>query len=129
MDVDKLFVLIYSNADDNAKRYKAQRCYLPKRIIKSYDVIINGNNFHDQLIGSDVKRYKKKLIIRKLTTRQDKDYVIGCLLDCDYIKNHYRLIAVDMSRQKELDADGKATLQTKFVRQLKNTDSVYADGT
>ena len=26
---------------------------------------------------------------------------MGCLLEYKYIKNHYRLIAVDLSRQKE----------------------------
>ena len=44
---------------------------------------------------------------------------MGCLLDCDYIKYHYRLIAVDSSRQKELDADPKAIQQIEFVRQIK----------
>ena len=34
-------------------------------------------------------------------------------------KNHYRLIAVDLSRQKELDADPKAIQQIEFVGQLK----------
>ena len=29
-------------------------------------------------------------------------------LDYDYIKNHYRLIAVDLRTEKELDADPKA---------------------
>ena len=37
---------------------------------------------------------------RKLTIRQGEDYTTGCLLDYDYIKNLYRLIAVDLSRQK-----------------------------
>ena len=45
---------------------------------------------------------------RKLTTRQGEDYITGCLLDYDYIKNHYRLIAVDLSRQKELHKDPKS---------------------
>ena len=40
---------------------------MPKSINKNYDVIINGENFFDQPIDSDIKRYKK---IRKLTTRQ-----------------------------------------------------------
>ena len=31
---------------------------------------------------------------------QGEDYTAGCLLDYDYIKNHYRLIAVDLSSQK-----------------------------
>ena len=44
---------------------------------------------------SDIKRYEK---IRKLTTGQD--YFNGCLLDYDYIKNHYRLKADDLRRQK-----------------------------
>ena len=43
--------------------------------------------------------------ITKLTTEQGEDYTTVCLLDYNYIKNNYRLIAVDLSRQKELDAD------------------------
>ena len=44
------------------------------------------------------------------------------MLDYDYIKNHYRLIAVDLSRQKELDADPKAIQQIEFVGQSKKLD-------
>ena len=36
------------------------------------------------------------------------------------IKNHYRLITVDLSRQKELDADPKTIQQIEFVGQLRN---------
>ena len=46
-DVNRLFVLIYSNADDNAKRYKSRRYCLLKGVIKSYNVIISGENFYD----------------------------------------------------------------------------------
>ena len=46
--VDKLFVLLYSNQDDNFKRFKTRRYYLPKGIIEKYNVIINGKSFHDQ---------------------------------------------------------------------------------
>ena len=45
------------------------------------------------------------------------------MLDYEYIKNHYRLIAVDSSRQKELDADPKAIQQIQFVEQLKKLDN------
>ena len=44
-------------------------------------------------------------------------------------KNHYRLIAVDLSRQKQLDADPKAIQQLEFVGQLKNADGTNADET
>ena len=50
------------------------------------------DHHYDQPIDSDIKRYGE---IRKLTTGQAEDYATGCLLDYDYIKNHYRLIAVD----------------------------------
>ena len=42
------------------------------------------------------------------------------MFDYDYIKNLYKLIAVDLSRQKELDADQKAIQKIRFVGQLKN---------
>ena len=57
-------------------------------------------------------------------------YITGCLLDYNYIKNHYRSITVDLSRQKELEADSKAIQQVEFVRQLKkNVDGINAAGT
>ena len=101
-----------------------------KRCNKNYNVIISGKNFYDQLTDSDIKRCEE---IRKLTTGQGEDHTTGCLLDYDYIKNHYRLITVDLSRQKELDADSKAIQQIEFVGQLKklnnandNSESMFA---
>ena len=79
---------------------------------------INEKKIYDQATDSNIKRYKE---IRKLTTGTGENYTSGCLLDYDYIKNHYRLIAVDLSRQKELDADPKAIQQIKFVGQLKKS--------
>ena len=60
----------------------------------------------------DIKQYEE---IRKQTTDQVEDYTIGCLLEYYYVKNHYRLIAVDLSRHKESDADFKAIQQVEFV--------------
>ena len=77
---------------------------IPFGIIKNYHVIINGKKFYDQAIDSDIKSFKE---IRKLSTRQCEDYTIRCLLDYEYIKYHYGLIIVDLSRQKELDTDLK----------------------
>ena len=55
--------------------------------------------------------------------------VFMILLGYDYIKNHYRLIAVDLSRQKELDADPKAIQEIEFVWQLKNLGRINANRT
>ena len=62
-----MFGLIYSNQDGNAKRYDAGSYYLPKGIIKNYNVIINRENFFDQRIDSEIKKYEE---IRKLTAGQ-----------------------------------------------------------
>ena len=58
----------------------------------------------------------------KLTTGQGEDYTTGYLLHYDYIKINYRLIAVGLSRKKELDADPKAIQQKEFAGQLKKLD-------
>ena len=54
--------------------------YLPKGIIVNYNVIVNGKNFYEQAIDSDIKQYKE---IRKLKTGQGKDWTTGNLLDYD----------------------------------------------
>ena len=94
--------------------------YLTKEIINNHYVFINRKNVYDQAIDSDIKRFEE---IRKLTTGQGEDYTTGCLLDYDYVKSHYKLIAVDLSRQKELDVDPKAIQQTELIGQLKKLDA------
>ena len=59
---------------------------LSKGIIKNYKVVINRNNFYDQSVDSDIKWFKE---IRKLTTEEDRDHVLGCFLDHNCIKKHY----------------------------------------
>ena len=78
LEVKRLFILIYTNQDDNVKRFNAKKYYLPKSIIKNYNAIINGRTFYNQLINSDIKRYEE---IRTVTIGQGEDYTIGYLLD------------------------------------------------
>ena len=52
--VMRLFVLVYANEGDNAKKFN-RKSYLPNDIIKNYNVIINGNNFYNQAIDSERK--------------------------------------------------------------------------
>ena len=44
----------------------------------------------------------------KVLTGHGDDYTTGFLLDYAYFKNNYRLIAIDLSKQKALDADPRA---------------------
>ena len=95
--VNRLFVLVYTSHGDNAKRFNAWKYYLPNDIIENYDLIINGKNFYNQPVDSGLKRYEE---IRKLKTGQGEGYTIECLLKYDYIKNQYRLISFNLSRQR-----------------------------
>ena len=92
--VNRLFVLTYTNQDNNTKQYKDSRYYLPKGIFQNYNFIIIGKNFYDQSINFVVKWYKD---IRKLTSQRE-NYTTGCLLGYDYTKYQNKLIAVDLSR-------------------------------
>ena len=75
---------------------------------------------YDQAIDSDIKQYEE---IRKLITGEGEDYTTGRSLDFNYIKNHYRLKTIDLSRKNELEEDAKAIQQIDFVRQLQKVDA------
>ena len=77
--------------------------------------------FYDQPINDQIKKYDE---IRKIATGKGDDYTTGCLLDCQYFKDHYHLTAVDLSKQKELDADPRAIQQTEFYGMLDNNSQV-----
>ena len=50
--------------------------------------------------------------------RKSNDYTTGNLLDYDYFLNHYRLIAIDLSKQIELDnPDSQQQINFKMMKQ------------
>ena len=110
--VNKLFVLSFKNEDG---RTSHSIYYLPKVEIEDYSVIIDGRNFFDQPINSMTKTYEN---IRKIATGQGDDYTTGCLLDYSYFKENYKLIAIDLSKQQQLDADPRAIQQSNFTANL-----------
>ena len=77
--------------------------------------MIDGRCFFDQPINSMNKTYEN---IRKIATGKGDDYTTGCLLDYPYFKEHYKMIAIDLSRQNELDADLRAIQQINFTTNL-----------
>ena len=56
-------------------------------------------NFFDQPAKSDMRTYDN---IRKIATSQEDDYTTGCLLDYNYFNEHYKMIAIDLSKQQDL---------------------------
>ena len=65
--------------------------------------MIDGQNVFDQPIRNNLITYN----IRKIATGQGGDYTTGCLLDYNYFKNYYEMIAIDLRKQQALDTDPK----------------------
>ena len=71
--------------------------------------------FFDQPINSMTKTYKN---IRKIAIGQGDDYTTGCLLDYPFFKDHYKLIAIDSSKQQALNTDPRAIQKINFTANL-----------
>ena len=126
--VRRLFVLAFNsttvnvpnnpinNSNNRVLRNSHTKYFLSRVNITNFNVLIDRRNFYDQPTNDSLKQYVE---IRKTATGQGDDYTTGCLLDYQqYFKDHYNLIATDLSRQKELDADSRAIQQTEFYSML-----------
>ena len=75
---------------------------------------------------NDIEKYRE---LKKVMIGNGEDYTTGSLLDYDYFKKCYKLIAVDLFKQKELDADPRAIQQIGFKYMLEgnndNNSTIY----
>ena len=135
--VNRLFVLVFEDTRaDEAADAPAPRNLVANRVIRdgyrkyfvphvditSYNVLIDGRNFYDQPINDSVRKYDE---IRKIATGKGDNYATGCSLDYGYFKKNYQLIAIDLSKQRELDADPRAIQQIEFIGMLKTRPNVF----
>ena len=81
---------------------------------------MDGRNFYDQLINDLSEQYDE---VRKVSTGHGDDYTTVCLLDYAYFKDNYKLIPVDLSKQKPLDTDPRAIQQIVFQEVVGGTDN------
>ena len=85
-----MLVLAFDNTNNGANKVEKnnpRKYSLSRANITNYNVLIDGRD----------------------------DYTTGCLLGYQYFKDHYQLIAVNLSEQKELDADSRAIQQIDFM--------------
>ena len=113
--VNRLFVLAYGRETDNATENSHRKYFLPRMKIKNCNIETDGRNFYDQAINNTIKQYDE---VRKMSTGQGDDYTNGSLLDFAYFEKGYRLIVVDLSKQKASDADPKAIKHIIFTGQV-----------
>ena len=78
-NVNRLFVLAYQNADD---RHSFSQFYLPRVMVKDFNVIIDKLAFFDLPIKTEEEAYEKIIDISR-----NNEYTTSNLLDYDYFKN------------------------------------------
>ena len=120
--VNRLFVMAYNRVDGQPTRNGQRKYYLSRIRLNTYYVIIDGRNLYDNPIESDIEKYRG---LKKVMTRKGEDYTPGSLLDYNYFIKHYKLVAVDLSKQKELDADPRAIQQIEFKYTLETNSTIY----
>ena len=120
--VNRSFVMAYNRENGQPTRNGQQKYYLPRIDLEKYNVIIDGRNFYDNPIESDIEKYRE---LKKVMIGKGEDYTTGSLLDFNYFDKHYKLVAVDLSKQKELDADPRAIQQIEFKYMLGTSSTIY----
>ena len=116
-NVNRLFVLAHQNVDD---KQSYDEFYLPKVMIKDYNVIIDKLAFFDLPIKTEEEAYEKIIDISR-----NNEYTTGNLLDYDYFKKYYKLIAIDLSKQQVLQENENLIQQINFIGRLAKAANVF----
>ena len=116
-NVNRLFVLAYGQ--NNNDRQSFSRFYLPNVMVKDYNVIIDKLAFFDLPIKTEEEAYEKIIDISR-----NNEYTTGNLLDYDYFKKYYKLIAIDLSKQQVLQENKDLIQQINFIGRLEEATNV-----
>ena len=113
----RLFVLAYQNADD---RQSFSQFFLPKVLVKDFNVIIDKLAFFDLPVKTEEETYEKIIDISR-----NNEYTTGNLLDYDYFKKHYKLIAIDLSKQQVIQENENLIQQINFIGKLEEAANIF----
>ena len=115
---NRLFVLAYGQ--DNNDRQSFSRFYLPNVMVKDYNVITDKLAFFALPIKTEEEAYEKIIGISR-----NNEYTTGNLLDYDYFKKYYKLIAIDLSKQQVLQENEDLIQQINFTGRLTEAANVF----
>ena len=110
-----------NNGNNKVERDSHRKYFLLRVNITNYKVLIDGRYFYYLPVNDQIKKYDELI---KVATGKGDGYTIGCLLVYQYFKDHYQLIAIDLSKQKELDSDPRAIQQIEFYGKLETNSQV-----
>ena len=111
--VNRLFVLSFENEND---RTSFSKYYVPNVQIKDFNVLIDGKSFFDMPIKNGEETYEQIIEMGR-----NNDYTTGSLLDYEYFSKHYKLIAIDLSKQIELE-NPDLKQQINFIERLEREE-------
>ena len=107
-NVNRLFVLSL----ENESKY-----YVPKVEIKDFNVLIDRKSIFEIPVKNKEEVYEEIIEMRK-----NNDYTTGNLLDYEYFKDHYQLIAIDLGKQIELE-NFDLKQQINFIGRLEENNA------
>ena len=93
--VNRLLILWFENEED---RTSFSKYYTPNVQIRDFNVLVDGKSFFDVPVKNKEEAYERIIEISK-----NNDYTTGNLLDYEYFSKHYKLIAIELSQQIELE--------------------------
>ena len=116
-NVNRLFVLAYQTADDRQSFFQF---YLPKVMVKDFNVTIYKLAFFDLHIKTKEEAHEKIIDISR-----NNEHTTGNLLDYDYFKKYYKLIAIDLSKQQVLQENEDLMQQINFIGRFEEAANVF----
>ena len=89
-------------------------------MIKYFNVIIDKLAFFDSPIKTEEEAYEKIIDISR-----NNEYTTGNLLDYDYFKKYYKLIAIVLSKQQVLQENEDLIQQINFIGRLEEAANIF----
>ena len=116
--VNRLFVMEYNRTNGQSTRNGRIKYYLPRIDLEKYNVIIDGRNFYDNPIESDIEKYRelKKVMIGK----GEEDHTTGSL----FKDKKVLIVFDDMIADIEYNKNFKQIIKELFYRARKINVSI-----
>ena len=116
-NLNRLFVLTFEHEDDKTS---FSNIYLSKVEIKDFNVLIDGKPFLEIPVKNKEEAYEAIIEMTK-----NNNYKTGNLLNYEYFKGHYKLIAIDLSKQIELE-NPDLKQQINFIGRLEENNATLS---